>query len=174
MSGHGSDILSARSAFGRCRSRLAHSDRMTGASRRKLLEVRAAQLAEASRAEWREPQAHDPMVDRVGVPVDETGLDRAVDEPDHAVVPEQQRIGNVADRRSFAVRMASDREQQLVLRRRDADGRRLLFAPPKKLAQPGSEVEQSPVVIAVRLVILGHHDIVLRYVAARWSPLDTS
>jgi hypothetical protein len=54
-----------------------------------LFEVRAAQLAEASRAKRRELQAHRAVVDRVGVPVDQTRFDRAVDEPDHAVVPEQ-------------------------------------------------------------------------------------
>jgi hypothetical protein len=60
--------------------------------------------------------------------------------------------------------MASNRKQQLVLRGRDADGLRLLLAPPKKLAQPGSEIEKSSVVIAVRFVTFGHNDIVLRYV----------
>jgi hypothetical protein len=127
--------------------------------------VRAAQLAETSRAKRREPQAHPAVVDRVGIPIDQTRFDRAVDEPDRAVVPEQQRIGKVANRGSFSVRMASNRQQQLVLCRRDADGLRLLLAPPKKLAQPGSEIEESSVVIAVWFVTLGHSDIVLRYVS---------
>ena len=74
------------------------------------------------------------MVDRVGVPVDEAGFDRAVDEPDRAVVTEQQRFGNVADRRSLGIRMAADGEQELVLRGRDTDSFRLLLAPPEKLA----------------------------------------
>ena len=129
-----------------------------------LFEVRAAQLAEASRAKRRKPQAHRAVVDRVGIPIDQTRFDRAVHEPDRAVVPEQQRIGKVANRRSFSVRMASNGKQQLVLRRRDADGLRLLLAPPKKLAQPGSEIEESSVVVAVWFVTLGHSDIVLRYV----------
>ena len=126
--------------------------------------MRAAQLAEASRAKRRKLQVHRAVVDRVGIPIDQTRFDRAVDEPDRAVVPEQQRIGKVANRGSFSVRMASNRKQQLVLRRRDADGLRLLFAPPKKLAQPGSEIEESSVVVAVWFVTLGHSDIVLRYV----------
>jgi hypothetical protein len=127
--------------------------------------VRAAQLAEASRAKRREPQAHPAVIDRVGIPVDQACFDRAVDEPDCAVVPQQQRIGKVPDRGPFGVRMASNRKQQLVLRRRDSDGLRLLLAPPKKLAQPGSEIEESSVVITVWFVTFGHSDIVLRYVS---------
>jgi hypothetical protein len=53
-----------------------------------LFEVHSAQLAKASRTEGGKPQAHDAVVDRVGIPVDEAGIHRAVDEPDRAVVLE--------------------------------------------------------------------------------------
>jgi hypothetical protein len=122
------------SAFGWCRVEIGPQRPHDGSESAQLFEVRAAQLAEAARAEWREPQAHPAVVDRVGIPIDQTCFDRAVDEPDHAVVTEQQRIGKIPNRGSFGVRMASDSEQQLVLGRRDADGFRLLLAPPKKLA----------------------------------------
>jgi hypothetical protein len=96
------------------------------------------------------------MVDRVDMPVDEPGMHRAVDEADRAVVMEQQRIGRIADRGSVAVWMAADREQQLMLRGRDADGRRLLLAPPEELTQSGSQIEQTSVVVVVGFVIVGH------------------
>jgi hypothetical protein len=96
------------------------------------------------------------MVGRVNMPVDEPGMHSAVGEADRAVVKEQQRISCLADRRSVAVWMASDSEQQLVLRGRDADGRRLLLAPPEKLAQSGSQIEQTSVVVIVGFVIVGH------------------
>jgi len=50
--------------------------------------VDSAQLAKPSRTKGSEPQAHDAVVDRVGMPVDEAGIHRAVDEPDRAVVME--------------------------------------------------------------------------------------
>ena len=76
------------SAFGRCPVEIGPQRPHDGSKSAQLFEVRAAQLAEASRAEWREPQAHPAMVDRVGVPVDQTCFDRSVDEPDCAVVTE--------------------------------------------------------------------------------------
>jgi len=120
--------------------------------------VRPAQLAKAPRAERREPQAHDAVVERVGMSGHEAGVDRAVDEADRAVVTEQQRIGQVPDRRARVVLTASNREQQLVLRRCDADGRRLLLTPAQEFAQSGSKIEQASVVVVVRLTIVGHHN----------------
>ncbi len=77
------------------------------------------------------------MVAGVGVPVDEPGIHRAVDETDGAVVTEQQRGCHIADCRCFVAWMSADREQELVVRGRDADGRCLLFAPMEKLAKSG-------------------------------------
>jgi hypothetical protein len=104
------------------------------------------------------------MVDGVGVPVDEPGTHRAVDETDGAVVSQQQCGRYVTDRWSLAVRMSPDREQELVVCGCDADGGCLLFAPMKELAESGPKVEEAPVVVVVGLVISHQPDIVLRYV----------
>ncbi len=61
-----------------------------------------------------EGEAHGSVVVGVGQAVDEAAALGAVDELDHAVVAEQQVIGNVADGRVAVV--AADRQQQLVLR----------------------------------------------------------
>ena len=80
-----------------------------------------AQLAEPSRAERREVEPDDALIDGVGAPVDEARIHRAVDEPDRAVVAKQQGVGDIADRRRVAAWTAPDREEQLMLRGRDAD-----------------------------------------------------
>ena len=64
----------------------------------------------------------------------------------------------VADRRPLGVVAATDREQELVLRGRDADRRRLLLAPVQETAQPRAEFEQLTVVGIVGFEV-GHEGI---------------
>ena len=80
------------------------------------------------------------------MPLDELRGDRAIDQADRAVVPQEQRCGDVADRRTLrGVRsgvVAADRQQQLVLSRRNPERRGLLFAPLQESAQGGPESEE--------------------------------
>lgn len=113
--------------------------------------MRAAQLAQATRTEGCEPQAHDAVIGRVDVAGNESRFGGAVDEPDRAVMTEQQPIGDVTDRRPLAVCVAADDEQELVLRGRDTHPGGLLLAPPEKLPEPGPEIEKASVVVVGKL-----------------------
>lgn len=62
--------------------------------------MEAAELADAPRAEWREPESHDAVIVRIGVPIDEARPHRAIDEPDRAVMPQLQACRDVADGRA--------------------------------------------------------------------------
>ncbi len=86
-----------------------------------LLEMDPAQLPELVAAERRESLPHEPMVVGVDVPINQPGLHRAIHEPHCAVVTQQQRLGEIADRRRIATGMTADGEQHLMLGRRDAD-----------------------------------------------------
>src|SRR5262249_6561140 len=92
------------------------------------------------------PESNDARIVLVDVARHETGFDRPVDEADRAVVTEDQRVGDVADRRTVGSVVAPDGEHQLVLGRADADLRRLRLPPVEKAADPGPERKQAPVV----------------------------
>jgi len=113
--------------------------------------VHAAQLPQPARAERGEPEAHDAVIRRVDVAGNETGLGRAIDEPDRAVMTEQERFRDVPDRRTRRFPMAADDEQELVLRGRDTHVRGLLLAPPEEVAEPGAELEKGAVVVLGKL-----------------------
>ena len=74
------------------------------------------------------------MVGRVDMTNYQSRLGRAINEADDAVVPKQQRLRDVADRRRGAAHMAANGEEELVLRGRDADTRGLLLTPVQELA----------------------------------------
>ena len=67
-------------------------------------------------------------------PLDQTGCGCSVDELDNAVVSQQQVLGHLPDRGRLAV--ASNGEQQLVLRSGEPDGLCLVLAPVLEAAQP--------------------------------------
>jgi len=96
----------------------------------------------------RQAKAHDPLVVVVVDALDEPTGDGAVDELDHAVVAQQQVVGDLSDRRRRAV--AAYREQELVLCAGQADGFGLLLAPPLEAAEPITEGEQSPEVLVTQ------------------------
>ena len=93
-----------------------------------------------------EVQPDDPVVVAVLNPADEPGGLRSVDQPDRAVMAQEQVLGHVADRRTAPIGMTSNGEQQLMLGRRDAGRLGLLLAPAQEAAEPGAELEQPPVV----------------------------
>jgi hypothetical protein len=93
-----------------------------------------------------ELQPNDPVVVAVLKPADEPSALRPVDQADRAVMAQEQVLGHVADRRAAPIGMTSNGEQQLVLGRRDAGRLGLLLAPAQEAAEPGTELEQPPVV----------------------------
>ena len=125
-----------------------------------LFEMALAQLAETAVPEGGEAQVDNSLVAPVGMAPDEAGGFRPVDQLDRAVVPEQEGLGDLPDGRTFPARVPPDREQQLVLRRREADGYRLCLAPAQEAAQAGPELEQTCVVLVGK--IEGHIYIVSR------------
>jgi hypothetical protein len=86
-------------------------------------------------------QADDPLILGVGEALDEAEALGAIDELDHAVVAQEEVVGDVADRRRSA--MTSNRQEQLVLRPREADGLRLVLAPVEEPAEPVAEGQEA-------------------------------
>ena len=78
---------------------------------------------------------------------DETGGGRPVDELDSAVVAQEQVLGDVGDRGSSGVVVATHGEHQLVLCRGQPDRFRLLLTEPFEAAKPGPELQQSLIVL---------------------------
>ena len=72
-----------------------------------------------------------------------------MDQSDGAVVAEQEVGGHVADRRPARVGVAPDRQQELVLSRRQVGGRGLLLTPVQEQTQAGSQL-QEPLVVRIR------------------------
>ncbi len=106
-----------------------------------LLEMQPGEPAQHTRAGSSQAQSNQTMIVAVGSALDERGRLGPVDESDHAVVAEQEVVGHLADGRR-AARVSAHREQQLVLRGRDAGVDRLLLAPVQELPELVAELEQ--------------------------------
>jgi chloride channel protein, CIC family len=111
--------------------------------------VQLGQLLEATGPERRQAQPDDSTVAAVGRPRDESERLRAADELDGAVVPQQERIGDVADGRAVRIPRSADREEKLVLRGCEVGLGRPLLAPVQESPQLRSELEQ-PAIVGVR------------------------
>jgi hypothetical protein len=105
--------------------------------------VAATELTQSTVTERGEVQPHDAVIAAIQPPAHESGVLRSIDEPDRAVVLQQQRVGYLADRRAPRIRVATDREQELVLRRGQSRGNRLLLAPLQEPPKPGAELEEA-------------------------------
>ena len=110
-------------------------------------EVRARQLLQSPLPRGSQLEAHQPVVTRVDAAADEPRGRGTVDESDDAVMPEEQRVGDVANRRSGRISGAADGEKQLMLGRGETRGGGLLLAPAQEAAQAGAELEESLVVL---------------------------
>ncbi len=110
----------------------------------------ATQLAQAPRAERGETEPYNAVIARVDLSVYEAGGLGAINEPDRAVMTQQQGLGHGTDGRSLRSWVPADGEQQLMLRGGQARRFRLLLAPMQELAQTGSEREETLVVGVVR------------------------
>jgi uncharacterized protein YeaO (DUF488 family) len=83
-----------------------------------------------------------PPVLGVTGPRDNPRVGRPVHQLDHAVVAQQQVLGELGDRRILAPRVALDRDEKLVLGRGQADRARLRLAPVQEPAQARAERQQ--------------------------------
>ncbi len=126
-----------------------------------LLEMGLRQRLETLAPGRGELQPDDAVVLGIAHPLDQLGRHGPVHQPDGAVVAEQEVVGHLADGRAAAVRMSPDGQQQLVLRRRQPGGFRLLLAPAEEAAQPGPQ-RQQVLVVGIpqnhRLTIASYHD----------------
>jgi hypothetical protein len=102
-------------------------------------------------APLREPEAHGASIVGVRAAGYEAGGLGAIDQPDRAVVAQQQVVGDVADRRPARVRMTADREEELVLCGSEPGRARLLLAPAQEPAQARAKLQQPPVVVVAEL-----------------------
>jgi hypothetical protein len=106
-----------------------------------LFEVASAELSEPAAAEWRQSEPHDPVVVVVGSALDEAGGFGPVDQTDCAVVPNQERLGNVSDGRLARTRTSSNCEQKLMLHGGETRRGGLFLAPLQEASKPGPELE---------------------------------
>ena len=111
-----------------------------------LFEMARAELSEPASCERSEAKAHRAMVVAVGLTADEARDLSSIDESDGAVMTQEQRIGDLSDGRPPGVAVASDREQELVLRRSEPNGDGLFFAPAEELPELGAELKEEFVV----------------------------
>jgi hypothetical protein len=96
---------------------------------RDLLQMSIGQSVELGGPRRRERDAHQALAGPIRVALDQPILDGAVHEPHGAVVAQDEVVGELADRRADRAGMALDREQQLVLGRRQPCGICLIVAP---------------------------------------------
>ena len=142
-----------------------------------LLEVGLGECLEALAPGRGELQADDPVVLGVAHPLDQLGRVGPVHQPDGAVVAEQEVVGHLADGRAAAVGVPADGQQQLVLRRRQSGGLRLLLAPAEEPAQSGPQRQQILVVgipQTHRLTIASCHDSLGDGGRCRWWTLPVA
>jgi hypothetical protein len=88
----------------------------------------------------RQVEPDDTLILRIVDALDQPRRDGSIDQFDDAVVAEQQMIGNIPYRRSSTV--ASDGEQELMLRAGEPHGSRLLLAPVLEPTQAVPERQQ--------------------------------
>ena len=89
--------------------------------------------------------AHDSVIGRVDVRADDPCLFCPVDELAGAVVTHEELRRDLSDGRPGWAQ-SPDHDEELVLRRREPRGQRLLFAPLQEPAKRGPEREESLVV----------------------------
>lgn len=93
-----------------------------------------------------EREAHGSAAVGVGIPFDQAGVLRAVDESDRAVVSQQEVAGDISDGGTGWIWVALDGEQELVLGGGQVLRACLLRAPAQEASQAGPELEQALVV----------------------------
>jgi hypothetical protein len=112
-----------------------------------LLEMERREPLQGGAASAAEREPDDTTVRWVLHAGQETGRPGPLDQLDRAVVSQQERVRDITDRRARFPRMASDGEQELMLRGSQSDDPRLLFAPVQEAPKPGPEIQQAAIVV---------------------------
>ena len=95
---------------------------------------------------WREYDPYDSGVVIVSDAVDEVERFGSVDEADNAVVFEEKPCCQFTDRGPCGLSATTDRQQELVLGRGEADHGRLFLAPIQERSQASTELQKPRVV----------------------------
>jgi H+/Cl- antiporter ClcA len=111
-------------------------------------QVMSRQAGEVPCARGGESKPHDALIIGVAYSIDVSGVDGPIDQSHRAVVPDQQRLGHIPNCRAHRRAMPPDRQQELMLRRREPLRFGLLLAPPQEPTQRGTEMEE-PAVVAI-------------------------
>jgi hypothetical protein len=132
-----------------------HSPDPTGREREpfELFEVPRAQRAQTAATERCEPQPHHSVICVIGPTPHEPGVFGAIDETNHAVVSQHQRLGDLTDGRTGRRATPPNREQQLVLSRREAGRDGLFLTPVQEATQASTELEQALVLAVANVAI---------------------
>jgi len=101
---------------------------------RELFDVERREVYEDALASRGQRDADQPVIGGLRPGANEPRLFRPVDELARAVVPQQELLRDLADRRRRLVAQALDDHEELVLRGRDALGLRGVVAPPQEPA----------------------------------------
>jgi hypothetical protein len=110
-----------------------------------LIKVRGGEDRKVSCAGVREAEPDDSVVGRIDASLNQSGQLGTVDETHDTVVPQQEVVGELADGRC-AAGVPADREQQLILRGRDAGVEGLLFAPMQEASELVTERQEALIV----------------------------
>src|SRR5262245_53431448 len=111
--------------------------------------MRLREPSEHARTVRGQPDANDAPVVVVGNAPHEVDILGTIHELDGAVVPEQQRLGDLADRRPAPVGISAYGEEELVLRGGDPDRLCLRLAPAQEVAEAGAEGQKALIVTVV-------------------------
>ncbi len=94
-----------------------------------------------------EAHPHHSLIVLVGDPLDQAPFGRSIDELDGTVVSQREVLGDIADADRTA--MAADREQQLVMRRRETSRLCSILTPSKELPESVPKLEQRLVLVII-------------------------
>jgi hypothetical protein len=114
--------------------------------------VAATESRQPLGAERGQAQSDHTVIVAIAFPSHQAGLRGAVDEPDRAVVTQQQRLGDVTHGRAARALVAAYREEELVLPCGHPEGLGLLLAPAEEAAELRAE-RQEPSVVTTRELV---------------------
>jgi len=110
-----------------------------------LFEVECGERLEPSGAFVGEAQSDDAMVILAASALHEPGGLGPVNQPNRAVVSEEQVVSDFADGRTVRIAMTADRQEELMVRRSETGGACLRRAPSLEVPEAGSQGEKPSV-----------------------------
>ncbi len=113
--------------------------------------------AQRSPAAVGQQNVHDRMAAPITPARDQGRPLRTIDQANHAVVAQHQRLGELADRRPSTHGAAAYRQQQLMLRRSQTMLFRPFLAPMQKATQTGAQPQQLLVLLLGQIIVHNHN-----------------